>query len=384
LDYTGLSAFNQRYLGVASADFSDTTLGITGAPDTVIGDGFGGGSLRPFPYFWNLSSAVQPVSNTQVILRGDSGQPFGLAREGTNLQTPWRTAFMPFAFEALTSTVRSNLMNRIIGWLSWLGRSTFTANENVTLAGAPILYSLVLHADKLLPPVLHDPALLGGLLTTAVSVSVPLSANLYVVSSTMASATAHSAGEWNGVIAAGDWLTFTFVATSSNGLSDGDSLTATAFVKLGQLDVRFAREVTVYVHAPRLVSTLEMQPLPVRWNDAVTFTLRVTETGHVAAPFASVMAVVPSGLTLETPTLMLDGNGIITATGNRIDWTGPIEAGGGITVTYVVSTPKLLAQAPVDYYHAALVNNGAGAVSQSALWLSPLTQVYYMPLLLHQ
>lgn len=384
LDYTELSAFNQRYLGVASIDFNDSTLSVAGAPDTAIGDGFAGGTLQPFPYFWNLSSAMQPVSNTQVILRGDSGQPFGLAREGVTKQKPWRTAFTPFAFEALTSTVRANLMNRIVGWLSWLGKSTFTTNEPVTNAGAPITYTLVLRADDLLPPALHDPALTNGFLTTTVSVSVPLSANLYMVSSTLLSAAEHSAGEWSGVIGAGEWLTFTFVATSSAGLSDGTALTATAFVKLDQLDVRFAREATVYINTPRLASTLSAQPLPAHWNDAVTFTLRMTNTSNVAAPEARVMNVAPTGLTLMTPTVLLDGHGVISTTANRIDWTGAIEAGSSITVTYVVSLPKLTALAPAVFYNAAIVDNGAGTVSQSALWLTPLTQVYYMPLLVHQ
>jgi len=72
---------------------------------------------------------------------------------------------------------------------------------------------------------------------------------------------------------------------------------------------------------------------------------------------------------------------VISATGNRINWAGGIDAGQSITVSYVVSLPRLSPIMPSTFYNAAEVNNGAGLLTQSALWITPQTRVYYMPLL---
>ncbi len=384
LAYTNLSDFNRNYLGVSAIDNTDTTVTIAGVPDTLIGAGFSGGSMLPFPYYWNLSSAILPISNTQVILHGDSGQPFGLAREGVTAAFPWRTTFMPFAFEALTRTVRADLMNRVIGWLSWLGRSSLTAGAppgGIAQAGAPITFTAVLRADDMPAPVLHDPAVLTLPLTTSVAVSIPLSSNLYVVSSTLPNASGHNAGEWSGPMSAHDVMTFTVVATSTAGLSDGTALTATLFVDLDALVVRFARTAVVHINTPALMSTLDIQPEPPQWRKAITVTLHVANTSGVMAPSASVMNAVPFVLTLITPSLALTGGGVISATGNRINWAGGIDAGQSITVSYVVSLPRLSPFMPSTFYNAAEVNNGAGLLTQSALWITPQTRVYYMPLL---
>ena len=153
---TGLGNFNRNYLGLSSIDFNDITSWIAGAPGNTIGDGFASGSMLPFPYNWNLSAAVQPLSGTQVILRGSSGQPFGLARETRT--APWRTVLMPFAFETLTTTVRANLVNRVVGWLSWLGHSSLAPDRTSVSAGDAVTYTLQLRADDMIPPALHDPA----------------------------------------------------------------------------------------------------------------------------------------------------------------------------------------------------------------------------------
>jgi hypothetical protein len=110
-------------------------------------------------------------------------------------------------------------------------------------------------------------------------------------------------------------------------------------------------------------------------------TLRVRNDGD-AAPQASVMDAVPGGLRLITSSLTLDGGGSLTFRGNRIDWSGGLEAGAAITVTYAVSVPAFSVAAPADYYHTARMDDGAGRISQSALWLTPVTRVMRLPMAL--
>ncbi|HEY3342354.1 MAG TPA: hypothetical protein VGK81_10060, partial [Anaerolineae bacterium] len=178
LEYTLLSNFNQDYLGVSAINFNDVTSRVVGAPGNVIGDQFSSGSLLPFPYSWNTSTAVQPLSGTQVILRGDSGQPFGLARECAACPAAWRTVFMPFAFEALTSTVKADLMNRITGWESWLGHSSFTADHASASPGEEVTYTVQLRVDDQAAPGLRSLMQSSGAVTTTIAISVPLDTNL--------------------------------------------------------------------------------------------------------------------------------------------------------------------------------------------------------------
>jgi uncharacterized repeat protein (TIGR01451 family) len=381
LDYTLLSDFNQDYLGVADINFSDVTSHVVGAPGNVIGEQFSGGSMLPFPYNWNLSSAVQPLSGTQVILRGDSGQPFGLARECVTCLAAWRTVFMPFAFEVLTSPVKADLLNRITGWQSWLGHSSLVANRASVAQGEAVTYTLQLKVDDQAAPGLHSLMRSPDALTTTLSISVPLDTNLSVLSSTLSNSTAHNAGEWRGEVRFGEVLTFTFVAAAAPALSDWTPLTATLLAALEEPNIHFARQALVHVNAPQLASTLTTQPPQPRWNSTLTFTLRVTNTGVMDAPDASVVNAIPTSLRLFTPTLALSGPGNTTLTGQRIDWQGVLSTGQAITLTYVVSTPAFTNDAVGAFYNAAQVDNGAGHVSQSELWVTPHTAVYYLPVL---
>jgi hypothetical protein len=85
-----------------------------------------------------------------------------------------------------------------------------------------------------------------------------------------------------------------------------------------------------------------------------------------------------------TESLTLAGGGVISTTGSRIDWAGEIGAGESITISYTVSLPRLSPFVPSTFYNAAEVNNGAGLLTQTALWVTPVTRIYYMPLLSRQ
>ena len=114
LGYTGRSQLMREYFGVASIDYEDVLSNVLSMEGSALGEGLRSGSALPFPYNWNLSSAVQPMPGAEVFARGDSFQPFGLLQLGTN----WRTAFMPLAFEALPAATQADLLNRIVAWLA--------------------------------------------------------------------------------------------------------------------------------------------------------------------------------------------------------------------------------------------------------------------------
>ncbi|MCS7059538.1 MAG: S8 family serine peptidase [Anaerolineae bacterium] len=381
LFYTQLSDFTRNDLGVAAIDYEDTFSNVVGAPTTAIGEGFDGGSLLDsfgrFPYFWNLSTSLQPLSGTQVILRGDSGQPAALAREKTRPghAPPARAVFLPFAFEALTETVRADLMNRIVAWLSWLGRSSLTPHAPLITAGETVTFTLVLRADEVISSPLT--------ITPTVSISTPVGDDLWIISSTLPNWTPHYAGEWNGSLQAGMALTWTFVATTGVTLPAGSHVTATLHVAVQQPGIRFTRQAGVRVGspggAPHLVSSLEMQPAAPAWLSLITFTARLTNSGALAAPAATLTAVIPTGLILLTPTVQTPLVGGTALARNRIVWTGPLAAGASVSVTYGVSVPAF-SPPQRDFYHAVLTDDGAAMRSQSAVWVSPAMRLFFLPL----
>ncbi|MGQ9815393.1 MAG: S8 family serine peptidase, partial [Candidatus Roseilinea sp.] len=379
---TELSPFNRHYLGVAAIDFEDTFSRVVGVPGHVIGAGFANSSLlnelNQFPYAWNLSTAVQPLTGTQVILRGDSGQPAGLARAGASTSSAtssadWRTGFMPFAFEALTTTAKADLMNRAAGWLSWLGASSLFPHEDQIAAGDTVTFTIALRADDVISPALA--------ITPTVTISAPVAEHLFVVSSTLTGWSDHHAGEWSGALQAGMALTWTFVATTSASLSAGEMLTAWLRVSISQPDLAFTRHTATRVGGPRVISSLTVAPASPQWGGLITAIARMTNVGSIAAPGARMTSVVPIALSLLTPTVQGPSIGSVTVSRNRIDWTGALAAGAAITLTYQMSAPAI-SSPQRDFYHAVLVDDGSGALSQSARWISPGAQNRFLPLVL--
>jgi subtilisin family serine protease len=379
LAYTGLSAFNRRYLGVASIDFQDVTSNVLGAPGHPVGDGFIGGSLLTdggrFPYFWNLSASVQPVTGTQVILRGDSSQPFGLARQGPAAGGgAWRAVFMPFAFEALTPTVRADLMNRAAGWLSWLGGSSLAAERATVSSGGRITFTLRVGLDAGAAP-MRGP-------TATVMVSAPVAPELQIISSTLPGAGLHHAGAWSGALAPGQSLTWTFAAIAAPGLAAGAPLTAEAVIALSEPRLRLTRQQVVRVDAPELVPRLTFDPPEeAAWGGRVTVMLVVTNAGLLPAPAAAITGIVPTGLGLIASSLVTPGSGSASADAQRVTWGGPLAAGAAVSLTYRVSVPAF-GSWPAAFYLAAQASPLAGMVAQDARWLVPRTALRQLPIVL--
>jgi uncharacterized repeat protein (TIGR01451 family) len=279
----------------------------------------------------------------------------------------------------LTDTVKADLMNRITDWQSWLGHSSFVANRITTAPDDEVLYTLQLRIDDAAAPGLRSLMRSAGGLTTTLAISVPLDANLSVITSTLNNATPHNGGEWQGEVRFGEVLTFSFMAKVAAGLSDGTPLTATLQAALPEPGIHFTRQSLLHVNAPVLESTLTSLPAEPRWGSTLTFTLRITNTGPGTASGASLLNAVPSSLKLLTPTLTLAGPGETSAQGQRIFWQGALGAGQAVTLSYAVSTPAFANGAVGAFYNAAQVDDGAGRVSQSALWVTPRTAAYYLP-----
>jgi len=374
LQYTQGNWFDQTYLGVGLIDYGDVITQITGAPDTGLGRDFGPAPLSPFPYLWNLSTAIQPVSDTLVMLRNDSGQPAGLVHSDVSVSKLWKTAFMPFAVEVLTDTARADLMNRVVGWLSPLGQSSFTAEASHARSGETISLTLRLHLDEAF----------GNTGARTVAISLPLASGLSLVTSPLSDSTASNAGTWRGVLHDGETLTWPLLVRVSDGLPSGTLLTATVRVLIEEQQLHFTRDLVVRVNQPTLSSSLNIDPATPKWNSTVTATLRITNTGAVDAPLAKLDSIIPTGMMLLTNTVQVTGPGAvlpITLT-NRFAWQGALAAGASATLTYQIAVPPLMRGMPATFYHAALLNDGWSNVGQAEVWIAPYTARYPFPIVM--
>ncbi|MCS6846863.1 MAG: S8 family serine peptidase [Anaerolineae bacterium] len=379
LAYTGLSPFVRTYLGAGAIDYDDVTSNVIGLSGTVLGDDVPGGSLLPFPYNWNLSSAVQPVNGAQVILRGDSGQPFGLARSNapnsaTGLQSPiWRTAFMPFAFEALPESSRAELMNRIIGWLSPLGQSALVADRPSARTGETVHFTLTLRADSVFPPSLSRFAD-----RQAVSVQVNVSDGMTIVSSSLPYASGQQAGAWTGEVRAGDVFMWTFAARI-DAAGAGTLLKATARISMNDVGLNFTRAAIVRTNAPILQGALQVQSAPLRWKEPMTVALRAVNAGETPAPQTTITLTLPTSLTFPALITHTASAGMLRREGAQLIWRGALLPGGHVEIHFTTRLPSLEAWPPRGFLLDARMDDGFGRVAPATLWLAPETYELHLP-----
>lgn len=91
-----------------------------------------------------------------------------------------------------------------------------------------------------------------------------------------------------------------------------------------------------------------VKTVTVQGGDAVTYAVKVTNSGQQDATNVSVRDLLPPLVTCTAVSAISDAGSCDTG-GNRIDWTVPtVTAGTSVTVTYVVTTPT--AAAPGDTY----------------------------------
>jgi uncharacterized repeat protein (TIGR01451 family) len=378
-----------RYFGLAGIDFTDATSNVVGAPGHAIGIGYAGGTLLTglggrFPYNWNLSTAVQPVQTASVVVRGDSGQPFGLAQtglasgprfipnfEGALAPDEWRAVMLPWAFETLEASARRALMNRLVGWLSWLGESSLVADVPSALPGQAVTFTLTAKLDSVRAT---------SPLTALVSLSATLAGEGALVGSNLpAFVPPADAGSWHGVITAGQRLSWTFVAQVPATATAGSALTATAFFSLDEVGIRFVKSASVRVGGPTLTAALQLSDSAPRWGDRITATVVLTNLGATLAPSATLDAVVPTGLILLADTVSGPGTGDLRVAGNRLTWRGPLDSGAAISVTYAFTLPRFM-PSPDAYYHAVMFGQQGRYEGQRDAWIIPRTWRGWLPI----
>ncbi|MCS7221167.1 MAG: S8 family serine peptidase [Anaerolineae bacterium] len=289
-----------------------------------------------YPYR-NFSDGLVPTPGTAVALRDEIWRGIGLARRGIpkkGFAPPEATVFFSFPWETLPEEARSAVIRQVVGYLSWLGGSSFFADRGAASAGATINYTLRLLNDGPIP------------IIAAVSNAFP--SDLGTAPTLV----------WTGTLSPGEPLTFILPVTLTTGLSPGTAVPHTVRIALIEQGIVFSRTAVIRVNAPDLgASTLRCEPRSTKPREPVTCILRLTNTGPVDASRVTVQI---------TGTLRI----------SDVPWTGPLRTGETITLTWKV-IPSV-----EEGYVVALIEDEVGGRWERPSWVKVQAWRAYLPLIL--
>ena len=355
LYYQAGSRLSREYLGVL-AHSEDVTPTVAYGADGRLG--LSGAMALDYP-FQNFSDGLIPAPGASVELYGDVGWALGV----THADDDWKSAFLAFPFETLPAAARPEVMEGIVGWLSWLGESDFSASERVVPAGGTVVLSATLRND-------------GPEAVTAVF-SNPLPAELDLMTDTLLGGDLEAGVmSWRGTLAPGGEHLVRYAGTVL------ETLTSTATISYEEHDLAFHRALQVWVDAPDLTRSLitvdpSMHSLVPGWP--VTYSLHIRNAGLGEASQATAVWTLPANLTLLTNTLRASG-GEVSMGGRVVHWVGSVAAGETISVQWGGLT--LAALQPGWLSSAAVLDDGVTEVlvRGHALALRPVT--VYFPVLM--
>lgn len=356
-------SFSRNYLGVAAYTEDITPTLAAGVPENPIGDRLGPCSLS-YP-FTNWADAVTPAPGDAVPFRDQEQRPISLARQ----EGSYRTTFFSFPFETLPEADRAEVMERVAGWLGWLGGSIFTADRGAASGGDALTYTIALRNDG------------PQAVTASLSNTLPLS--LTMVPGSLTGPAAYDAPtrrvSWEGELASGAALTFTYQATVALGIPAAAAIVNPARLGLEKQGVRFHRAAVVRVGAPDFSSSaFWCSPSATRPGRVVTCTLSLTNDGVENANAATVANPLPEGATFITGSLAWEGGGAAELLDGAVRWSGHLSVQDRVTVTYQLALSASPIQPPL--YSTAFLDDGMGGAWERDAWVLVEPFRYYFPL----
>jgi uncharacterized repeat protein (TIGR01451 family) len=345
------SGFARDYLGVLTYTEFVTPTEVRGVRESPVGDGFGPYRLE-FP-FSNWSDAVQPSPGTAVSMRDQERRGLGLSRRADG----HATVFLGYPFEALPSEARTEAMRQIVGWLSWMGSSTWEADRQSVAPGGRVTYTLRLRND-------------GSMTVTAVLTNTLPDELTWVAGSLRGPATyspgTHTVG-WSGPVAPGLPVTISYAADVSPTLETDRVVINVARLRLEEQKIEWERAVAVWADGPDLAdSGLWMDPSQVRSGNPLVHTLVLNNDGLADANLVtSTIPFWPAGAPSYSSLRSSAGTTMILT--GAVRWTTAVSAGDRVTLTYVTSGPTVLM--PMARYGVAFIEGIPGGPLERPAWI---------------
>jgi uncharacterized repeat protein (TIGR01451 family) len=358
--------FNRRYLGILSYTQDITPTEVVGVSEDLIGDGLG---VCPLHYPWgyqNWSDGVLPAPGASVVFRDQNNQAVALAhRDGGH-----SAVFFGFPFEALGPDRRAPLMERAVGWLSWLGRSTLSVDPRSAGPGDVVTYTIALRND--------DSSLVTASMSNTLPAAVVLDENSLVGPGTYEEQARRVS--WRGSIQPGEAVTLAYRVTIQAGTLPGDSIANSSRITLEDQQVAFDRAAVLDIGAPDLSrSSLGCDPAIARPGDAVSCTLALVNSGPETADPATASIHPPGYYAPGSKRLLEIDDGLQTAS-ETITWSGAIP--GGSQATLVFDLHPASAHVARTLYGVAFIDDGQYRKYERPVWVEIVPCRVYAPLLL--
>jgi subtilisin family serine protease len=360
-------SFAQNYLGIQAHIEDEASVSIIGQSGSPVGAHLGPYSLTFPAGYNNFTDALMPTSNAKIATRGHLGQVNGLTNAGVGAGGQhWHTTFLSYGPELLSSAERIRLMQRAMGWLSWLGSSTVTPNVSVSLDTTQITYTAIMTNNGWSDlPTTHFTATFPAQLTpNTASPELTLSGGNFV---------------WSGPLAKNQSKVFTYTAMIASSLPLGTVISQTSWFAYPDHNILFDRVADVRVNFPDLnASTMTVNPAKdVEAQDMLTYTIVLKNDGLVDDPLVTTTNTLPPMLELVSIDPPSQGN--IIPNGNSFTWTTSLAKEGGIaTLTYRAIISYETSSKVIK--NTAYLDDGISQLALSAQATFKLTPIY-LPLI---
>jgi len=285
----------------------------------------------------------------------------------------YRTVFFSYPFETLDGRPAERVMERVVGWLSWLGTSTLAANRTTVAYKSPLTYTITLRNDGW-----------DGISRASLLNPIPAHTRYVVGSLQPAGAIYHPSTKtvtWHGEIASGQSVIVSYRVHVASSLDPGTVISNVAYIGYDDHGVLFDREVDVQLDVPDLSgSTITVDKDTAEHGDPLTYTIVLRNEGVRDASSAVLTNVIPAHVAYVPDSLSTEGATPAVYDGERVTWSGPLGVGSPVTITYIaaISTTR----AGLTIRNVAHLEDDFGYVTErtATTVVPPLMQ--FLPLIL--
>jgi uncharacterized repeat protein (TIGR01451 family) len=355
--------FSRDYLGVLTYTEDITPTQVGGVAENLVGEGLETWSLDFPTGYKNWSDGLTPAPGTGVPFRDQGQRAVAL----THRADEHAALFLAFPFEALPAAKQSTVMERVVGWLSWMGLSTFEVDPRSVTAGDTVTYTIALRNDA----------------ATSVTASVTntLPTELALDAQTLAGPATYDPVNgrlsWKGSVPPGDAVTSAYRATVLTGTTEAGPILNSARVRWDDHGIGFTRTARLRLDAPDLSeSALDCVPPVSRPGGLIVCTLGVANTGSAVADPATALVRLPESLTpLSDSASAADGT--LGWADDSGEWTGRVAPGEMVQVDLQLRAPP--DPVPKTLYIVALIDDGFGGRWERPGWLEIHPWSAYLP-----
>jgi len=329
LDKHGNDILTSDYFGVHSFRESVTPTLAFGYKSPAFLDVLTRPLHLDFGPYQNFSDGLIANKDSQASFWHDGGYVAGLVNAGTG----WRGVFWATPFEAVPADKQSAIMNRIVGWLSDLGGSTFDADARVVpmdVEDGPLMtFTLTVRA-------------FDGSNSSGVWITNTIPTKLTIDPDSISGGALYDPATrdltWHGVISGGEEHVIRYQVNVDPGTPAGTLIENKVNIYYDRHELRFERSSPIWVGTADLSgSTFDVDHQVADIGSIITYHLEIINSAaHSEQVTATVF--IPYDLSLITETITAS-EGIIYSEGNRFIWSGTAENHHVVTVTYAVSIP---------------------------------------------